>query len=74
MFSALNKSTYLIGFFLILALQPNPSSAQALKPLGSPTAPAGGTFYLLLNAEPSTLNPFSGATDAIQMMYVDTFT
>jgi microcin C transport system substrate-binding protein len=49
--------------FLILAFQAN-SFAQTPKPPGNPKAPTGGTMYVLLNAEPATLNPFSGATDA----------
>lgn len=40
------------------------ATSWAAQPVGNPKAPEGGVFYQLLNAEPATLNPFSGATDA----------
>lgn len=40
------------------------AQAEDLKPLGNPSAKAGGTTFQNLSAEPSTLNPFTGATDA----------
>jgi microcin C transport system substrate-binding protein len=49
--------------FLILAFQAN-SFAQTPKPVGDAKAPSGGTFYQHMAAEPATLNPFAGATDA----------
>lgn len=40
------------------------SASAAPKPLGNPKAPAGGTFFIHIAAEPATLNPFTGARDA----------
>jgi ABC-type transport system substrate-binding protein len=40
------------------------SASAAPKPLGNPKAPAGGTFFIHIAAEPATLNPFTGAQDA----------
>lgn len=57
----MKQSLFVAVFLLVFNIA---AHAADPKPLGNPSAKAGGTTYLNLDAEPSTLNPYVGATDA----------